>query len=312
MSMPAAITRRQALRALAGLGGAVASATPAAAAPHPARPEAPPDAAALLYDSTICTGCKACMPACSQANDLPADTGMSGGLWHMPADLNARTKNIIQLYREPGGSRFAFVKKQCMHCLDPACATGCPFQALVKSDWGAVTWIGSRCIGCRYCEVACPFEVPKFEWDRWNPRIVKCELCLDQRLRRNQQPACTAVCPTGAVVFGRRTELLAEAKQRIAASPGRYVENRVYGEHEVGGTQALYLSGVPFDAIGLPRLGPTSLGHYATQVTSVIYRWLVGPLLAAGLLGTVIKRNWDRHEAERPAREAHSGLRDQL
>jgi hypothetical protein len=153
--------------------------------------------------------------------------------------------------------------------------------------------------------------VPKFEWDKWNPKIVKCEFCYD-RLKKDQQPACTAVCPTAAVIFGKRTELLATAKRRIGASPGKYFEDRVYGEHEVGGTQVLYLSSVPFDKIGLPKLGSTSLGHYATKVTSVIYKWLSGPLVVAGVLGSMIKRNWDRHEAERPEREKETGLRDQL
>jgi Fe-S-cluster-containing dehydrogenase component len=313
MTMSPAIDRRQFFRVVGfGVAATAAAASPAAAIEHPAHPEAPPDAVGMLYDNTVCTGCKACMPACSEANGLPPDTALSGGLWHMPLDLNAKTKNIIKLYQEPQGPGFAFVKRQCMHCLDPACVTGCPFGALEKNQWGAVTWTGSRCIGCRYCEVACPFDVPKFEWDHWNPKIVKCEFCFDQRLKQSQQPACTAVCPTGAVIFGTRMDLLAQAKERLAASPDKYFEARVYGEHEAGGTQVLYLSSVPFDKIGLPRLGSTSLGHYATKVTSVIYKWLSGPILVAGLLGAVIKRNWDRHEAERPDREKRTGLREQL
>jgi len=315
MSMSVPLARRQFLR-LVGFGGAAtaAVASPAAAVEHAAHPEAPPDAVGMLYDNTICTGCKACMPACNEANGLPADTALSGGLWHMPLDLNEKTKNIIKLYQDPHGTGSAFVKRQCMHCLDPACVTGCPFGALEKNKWGAVTWDSTRCIGCRYCEVACPFEVPKFEWDRWNPKIVKCEFCFDQRLEKNQQPACTAVCPTGAVIFGKRSDLLAKAKERIAVAPGKYFEDRVYGEHEAGGTQVLYLSlsSVPFDKIGLPKLDSTSLGHYATAVTSVIYKWLSGPLLVAAVLGTVIKRNWNRHEAERAAREYRTGVPDQL
>jgi hypothetical protein len=114
------------------------------------------------------------------------------------------------------------------------------------------------------------------------------------------------------VIFGKRVDLLAKAKERVAASPGKYFDDRVYGEHEAGGTQVLYLSSVPFEKIGLPKLGSTSLGHYATKVTSVIYKWLSGPILVAGLLGAVIKRNWDRHEAERPERERQTGLPDQL
>jgi len=311
----APIDRRQFLRVV-GFGGAAtaAVASPAAALEHPAHPEAPPDAVGMLYDNTICTGCKACMPACNEANGLPPDTALSGGLWDTPLDLNEKTKNIIKLYQDPHGTGSAFVKRQCMHCLDPACVTGCPFGALEKNKWGAVTWDSSRCIGCRYCEVACPFQVPKFEWDRWNPKIVKCEFCFDQRLEKNQQPACCAVCPTGAVIFGKRADLLAKAKERIAVTPGKYFEDRVYGEHEAGGTQVLYLShsSVPFDKIGLPKLGSTSLGHYATKVTSVIYKWLAGPLFIAALLGSVIKRKWDRHEAERHEREKRTGLPDQL
>jgi hypothetical protein len=114
------------------------------------------------------------------------------------------------------------------------------------------------------------------------------------------------------VIFGKRTDLLAKAKERVAAAPDKYFENRVYGEHEAGGTQVLYLSNVAFEKIGLPNLGPTSLGHYATKVTSVIYKWLSGPILVAGLLGAVIKRNWNRHEAESAEREKQTGLRDQL
>ena len=309
---PRQISRRQALLGIFGLGGTITGlAVNAVGSEHPEYPVAAPDAVSMLYDNTICTGCKACMPACNEANGLPPDTVLSGGIWDLPADLNSKTKNIIKLYQEEDGPGFSYVKRQCMHCLDPACVTGCPFGSLKKADWGAVTWNSSLCIGCRYCEVACPFDVPKFEWDHWNPKIVKCEFCYD-RLHNNEQPACTAVCPTGAVIFGKRTDLLAKAKDRVAASPDKYFENRVYGEHEAGGTQVLYLSNVSFQKIGLPKLGTTSLGHYATKVTSVIYKWLSGPILVAGLLGVVIKKNWNRHEAESMEQEKETGLRGQL
>jgi Fe-S-cluster-containing dehydrogenase component len=209
--MSVLLNRRQAFKVMIGLGGTVASAVlpePAGAMTeeHPAHPIAPPDAIAMLYDSTVCTGCKACMPACNEANGLPADTLPSGGIWDMPTGLNAQTKNIIELYQEPDSDTFAFVKRQCMHCPDPACVTGCPFGSLQKSDWGAVTWNSSLCIGCRYCEVPCPFEVPKFQWDSWNPKVVKCEFCYDQRLKKGMEPACTAACPTGTVIFGKRAD----------------------------------------------------------------------------------------------------------
>jgi len=315
--MTAALSRRQAFKVMLGLGGTAASVllpTPAKAEAeeHPAHPVAPSDAIAMLYDSTVCTGCKACMPACNEANNLPADTSMSGGIWDMPTGLNAQTKNIIELYQDPKSDEFAFVKRQCMHCLDPACVTGCPFGALEKADWGAVTWTSSLCIGCRYCEVACPFEVPKFQWDSWNPKIVKCEFCYEQRLKQDMEPACTAACPTGAVVFGKRVDLLAKAKDRIANSPGKYFEQRVYGEHEAGGTQVLYLSSVSFQKLGLPKLGTTSLGHYATKVSSKVYKWLGGPVLMAGVFGFLIRRNWNHHEAERLLNDKNTGEPDQL
>lgn len=306
------MNRRQALVNIVGLSGTVAAgAVMASGSEHPAHPVAPPDAVGMLYDNNLCTGCQACVPACKEANGLLPDTTLSGGLWDMSMDLSARTKNVIKLYQEDEGPGFAFVKRQCMHCLDPACVTGCPFGALEKGQWGAVTWNSTLCIGCRYCEVSCPFEVPKFEWSSWNPKIVKCEFCY-HRLKDDQQPACTAVCPTGAVIFGKRADLLAKAKERIAASPGKYFEDRVYGEHEAGGTQVLYLSKVAFDKIGLPKLGSTSIGHYATKVTSVIYKWLSGPMVVAGVLGLIIKRNWKVHEAERVEREKATGLLDQL
>jgi Fe-S-cluster-containing dehydrogenase component len=311
------LSRRQAFKAMIGLGGTVVSTMlpkdiKASTEEHPAHPVAPADAIAMLYDSTVCTGCKACMPACNEANGLPVDTLLSGGIWDMPTGLNAQTKNIIELYQDAQTDQFAFVKRQCMHCLDPACVTGCPFGALKKSDWGAVTWNSSFCIGCRYCEVACPFEVPKFEWNRFNPKIVKCEFCYDQRLKEDLEPACTAACPTGAVIFGKRVDLLAKAKDRIADSPGKYFESRVYGEHEAGGTQVLYLSSVAFEKLGLPKLGMTSLGHYGTKVTSVIYKWLSGPIAMSFVLGVAIRRNWKRHETERLLHEKETGFPDQL
>ena len=318
--MRLAINRRQLLKGMIGAGGAVASgvASSAIAEEHPAHPVAAPDAMGMLYDNTLCTGCRDCMTACSETNNLPAETlcpidpAISTGLWDVPADLDSETKNIIKLYREKDGDSFAFVKRQCMHCLDPACVTGCPFGALKKNTWGAVTWNSSLCIGCRYCEVGCPFDVPKFQWDKWNPKIVKCELCFDQRLKKNQEPACTEVCPTHAVIFGKRSDLLQKAKQRISDAPGKYFEDRVYGEHEAGGTQVLYLSSVAFTKIGLPKLGDTSLGHYATKVSSVLYRWLSGPIILAGVLGAIIKRNWKRHEAEAVQVQKETGVPEQL
>jgi formate dehydrogenase beta subunit len=279
------VTRRQVLRSI-GTGALAATAVDAMASSPKPKPRA--DAVAMLYDATVCIGCKACVAACTTANGLIPDTKLSGGLWQMPTDLNAQTKNIIMLARD--GDATSFVKKQCMHCLDPACVSGCPFKALTKGKYGIVEWEPSRCIGCRYCEISCPFDVPRFEWTEFNPKIVKCELC-NFRLAEGQQPACTDICPTHAVIFGTRADLLEEAKRRIAASPGKYYQNRVYGEGDLGGTQVLYLSHLPFDKLGLPE-GKESRAHEGTKVHNVLYKGMVIPAAVYAVLLAAIRRNF--------------------
>jgi Fe-S-cluster-containing dehydrogenase component len=269
-----------------------------------------PGALALLYDATKCIGCKACVAACARANGLQPDTRLDG-LHQAPADLNAFTKNIIKLYKAKDGS-YSFVKQQCMHCADPACVSACMFQGLSKDvATGIVSWNGSKCVGCRYCEIACPFHVPKFEWSGINPRIVKCELCRD-RLEVGGKPACTAVCPTGAVIFGKRTALLAEARQRIQSHPGKYYQDRVYGEVEGGGTQSLYLSHVPFEDLGLPQLDSESIPHKYLKWQKRVYAYLAVPaLLYVSLVGT-IRGRWDKHREHLQQEEDKTGLRAQL
>ena len=309
------LSRREAFKVLGQ--GAVGTATLAAAGEARAtgvnRPiPADRDAVGMLYDATICTGCKACVSACSSANDLVPDTVLSSGRWQMPQDLNAHTKNIIKLARGEDPAETSYVKRQCMHCLEPSCVSGCPFGALVKrGPDGVVTWDADRCIGCRYCEVACPFDVPKFEWANFNPRIVKCELCA-HRLDEGGKPACTEVCPTQAVIFGHRSDLLADAKARIAAAPGRYFEDRVYGDKDGGGTQVLYLSALPFTRLGLPVLPEESVAAYGSKVHSVLYKWLALPLTLYVLLAALIKRRFADHEAHAQDEAKQTGLPSQL
>lgn len=302
------VSRRSLLR------GAVLSA-PLAALPRDAgaseEHEGPvPDAVGLLYDATRCIGCQACVVACADTNGLEPDTRLSGGIWQMPLDLSSRTKNVIKLF-DDGQGETSFVKRQCMHCVDPSCVAACPFEALHKTEKGIVAWNGSACIGCRYCEVACPFEIPKFEWDRQNPKIVKCELCKDQRLAKGEEPACTAVCPTDAVVFGPRKDLLSDAHRRIDEKPERYFERRVYGEHEAGGTQVLYLAHVPFERLGLPKLAPDARPARELRFQKMLYRWLLFPMVLYGMIAMVVKRRWREHDREVKELEAE-GLKEQL
>jgi len=251
---------------------------------------APTDAVGLLYDTTRCIGCKACVVACKEANGLTADVdGYGGGLYDAPESLNEYTKTVIQLYRDDSAGEYSFVKKQCMHCVDPACVGACMLGALNKGAFGVVGYDSSKCVGCRYCEVACPFNVPTFQWSKRSSKIVKCELCR-HRLVEGKEPACSEVCPRGAVRFGRYDDLLADARARLAAEPDRYVQ-RIYGERELGGTQVLYVSHVPFENLGFRFDDEQSVPHTQQTVQHGVYQGFVAPLALYGILGAVMFRN---------------------
>jgi len=188
----------------------------------------------LLFDSTKCIGCGGCTAACKEQNKLP-----------MPIEpvTTAYTWTIVE--KREG----TFVRRLCMHCLEPTCVSVCPVGALQKSASGGVDYDAGKCIGCRYCIMACPFGVPKYQWDRAIPVVGKCVLCPD-RVKAGLATACATVCPTGATLFGERDALVREARARIDAEPAKYVDH-VYGLEEAGGTSVLMLSGVPFDRLGM-------------------------------------------------------------
>jgi Fe-S-cluster-containing dehydrogenase component len=175
-----------------------------------------------------------------------------------------------------------FVKKQCMHCYQAACASACPTEAMEKTKKGPVTWDGDKCIGCRYCMTSCPFDMPKFEYGEWNPKIQKCTMCFE-RLAEGKKPACVAACPTDALMFGTRVKNLEIARHRIYSHPDKYV-HQIYGEHEVGGTGYIYLSAVPFDQIGFRTdLGTTPYPEYTKEFLYAVPMVLFG--VPAFLLG---------------------------
>jgi ferredoxin len=167
--------------------------------------------------------------------------------------------------------------------------------SLQKREHGIVTWDPNRCIGCRYCQVACPYEIPKFQWDSRAPKIIKCELC-NHRLAEGLEPACCEVCPREAVIYGKYEDLLAEARQRQQDHPGRYVDH-IYGEHDGGGTQVLYLSHVPFEKLGLPTLGEEPTGKLNREVQHGIYQGFIAPTVLYAALGTVMLVNRRRNRA---------------
>lgn len=220
----------------------------AAAVACPARAEAPrrgnDDPVGVLVDTTRCIGCRMCEFACAEANGLPEP---DPAIEPNPARETSPTQwTVVKGYQV--GDRKVTVKRQCMHCLQPACVSGCLTRAMTRAPDGPVTWNAGRCMGCRFCMLSCPYDMPRFEYHSANPRIRKCQLCA-ARVAEGKRPACVEACPAQALTFGRRGNLLDEARSRIYTNPGRYVHH-IYGEQEAGGSAWLYLSGVPFDQIG--------------------------------------------------------------
>lgn len=195
---------------------------------------------ALLFDNTKCVGCGSCMTACREKNGLPETDA---------PDLS--DKQFTVLKKTAGKDGEVNYRRMCMHCVEPTCASVCPVGALHKTAAGPVVYNADICLGCRYCIQACPYGVPRYEWESLNPRVRKCGFCAD-RLAAGQQNACAEACPMGATIAGDRGALLKEARARLAAEPDKYVQ-KIYGEHDAGGTSVLVLSSVPFSQMGLPE-----------------------------------------------------------
>ena len=254
----------------------------------------------VLVDVTRCIGCRQCMRACKEANGLPNETELSEGFPHSWERQELRFDQWTVVNPETGCNNDGFdvtrnVKRQCMQCLEPTCVSVCPVGALTKSETGPILYNADRCIGCRYCIMACPFDIPKFEWNSGlSPVVGKCQLCTRTRLVEGRVPACVESCPTGALKFGRRETLLFEAHSRVKSHPDRYV-NHIYGEKEAGGTAWLYLSDVPFENLGFKSdLETAPLPTLTWEVLSKI------PIVAAvmaGLFGTVA---WSLNKREKP------------
>ncbi|MFC1591259.1 4Fe-4S dicluster domain-containing protein [Thermodesulfobacteriota bacterium] len=204
-----------------------------------------------LVDLAKCIGCRGCQVSCKEWNQLPVVKTTCQGTYENPIKHDDRTFAKIRFIEGEHDQNFfwKFVSKQCMHCLEPACVSACLVKALEKTAQGPVIYHEDLCIGCRYCMLACPFDVPKFEYSKLLPRIRKCTHCFD-RQQEGMMPACNKTCPTGALRFGERQELLDVAKSRIYGEPDRYVHH-IYGEHEAGGTGWLYISDIPFEKLGL-------------------------------------------------------------
>jgi len=254
---------------------------------------------ALLYDATICIGCKQCEKACAEHNKLPYDDATAA------EEIQSDHKFTVVLTKDD-----RFMRRLCMNCQDPACASVCPVGALRKTAAGPVLYQESRCMGCRYCMVACPFGVPKYEWGKLAPRVRKCTMCAD-RVQAGKPTACAEICPTGATKFGEREELIAEAQQRLRDNPGQYI-NHIYGVSEVGGTSVLLLSGVPFEAFGYRAdLTPDPLSLYTYRVLSRIPDFIPLGGMVLGGIWWITHRRQEVAEAEGTESAATHDKREQ-
>jgi len=214
-----------------------------------------PNSYGVLTDLTLCVGCRSCEKACNESNNLP-QPGMpfdDASAFNEKRRPDAHAYTVVNRYENPKDKGTPVYRKvQCNHCKEPACFSACPIHAYTKTPEGAVTYNPDLCFGCRYCMIACPFYVPAYDYaSALEPKIVKCTMCYDTRLKYGKMTACAEACPTGALTFGKRTDLITVARQRIAAQPDRYIDH-IYGEFEAGGTNWLYVSGVPFDQLDFP------------------------------------------------------------
>ncbi len=314
-----AITRRNLLKASVCGGTLLACGSSAQAA---RRVEMAPGALGMLYDSTLCIGCQVCMVGCKKANNMKPDPADNNPSWDNPRDLSSRTLTVIKKFEEGSGRRpnqekdgFAYIKQNCMHCADPSCVSACPVSALTKDNkTGIVSYNKKACIGCRYCQISCPYNIPKFQWDNPLPQIVKCQLC-SHLIAKGGIAACCAACPTGASLFGPVELLQQEAKKRLLYTPGEVYEfplhdistgktvshqsaqyiDHIYGEKELGGSQVMMLSAVDFQKLGMTKLPDESYASITENIQHTLYKGMLLPIALLGGLVYFVKKNAENH-----------------
>jgi len=244
------------------------------------------------------------MVSCKSWNDLPANKTTFSNNWDAPGKINADNWTVVNYYiiEEGDKLKWRFVKKQCMHCNEPACESACFTHSFVKTKEGAVIYKPTEvnkdyCVGCRYCMIACPFGVPSFQWDKTFPYVMKCRFCYDRMKEEGLEPACVTSCPTQTLKFGDRKELLAEAWDRINKNPN-YIK-QVYGEKEYGGTSWLYISDVPFDKIGFrtEAFGKPVTQRAIPSLTWDVLKWTPYIFFGWGAILTIM-RAYTKRRAE--------------
>ncbi|OHB27050.1 MAG: formate dehydrogenase [Desulfuromonadaceae bacterium GWC2_58_13] len=253
---------------------------------------------AFLIDMTKCTGCRGCQVACKQWNQLDAEKTefFSGEGYQNPPAMSEKTFTRIKFrdYQKNGQNEFAFYKEMCMHCNEPACASVCPVGAFEKTAEGPVIYKADRCIGCRFCMIACPFGIPKYEWSKAFPLVKKCTGCYS-RVKEGMKPACATTCPT-AISYGPRDEMIKEAERRLTDYPDRYI-HKVYGKDQAGGTSVIYLTSLPFDELGFKPVTMRPLPGYTWQAL----RLVPAAFLTVG--GGLSAISWINHRKDRLKQE---------
>jgi formate dehydrogenase iron-sulfur subunit len=257
------------------------------------------DRRGVLVDTTVCIGCGKCEWACKTAHNMEAgniedyNKQLTDGSQRRPSEDALTVVNQIDATNDNSDK----IKLQCMHCDHPACVSACIVGAITKQKNGAVTWDTDVCIGCRYCMVACPFQIPAFEYLKaLDPKIVKCDFCYD-RTKEGKLPGCVEICPVGALTYGTREELLIEAKRRIEKNPEKY-HDHVFGEHEVGGTSWLYLASNTLVETVFPKLGTNPAPGVSESIQHGLFAYFVPPVAIYALLGGVMWLSKDREKPE--------------